>query len=67
MMIAQGSGDTIVHPEGAQLLYDLLGSKDKTIKTYEGLFHELFNEPEQVQVLDKVKTWIETRLGKAGL
>lgn len=62
IMIAQGSGDTIVHPDGAQLLYDLLGSEDKTIKTYEGLFHELFNEPEHEQVLDEVKTWIEARL-----
>ena len=28
------------------------GSADKTLKVYDGLYHEIFNEPEQEQVLD---------------
>ena len=63
IMIAQGSDDKLVDPGGAQLLYDLIGSKDKTIKIYNGLYHEIFNEPEHEQVLSDVTTWIDSHLG----
>jgi lysophospholipase len=64
-MIVQGSDDKLVDPGGAQLLYDLTGSRDKTIKLYNGFFHEVFNKPEHEQVLNNVKTWIETHLSVA--
>ena len=66
IMIAQGSEDSLVDPGGAQLLYDLVGSGDKTIKLYDGFYHEIFNEPEHAQVLKDVQLWIETQLGKKG-
>ena len=62
IMIVQGSDDKLVDPSGAQLLYDLVSSKDKTIKIYNGFYHEVFNEPEHEQVLNDVKTWIEAHL-----
>lgn len=65
IMIVQGSDDKIVDPGGAQFLYDLVGSKDKTIKIYNGFYHEVFNEPEHEQVLNDVKTWLTTQLGSA--
>lgn len=65
IMIVQGSGDKVIDPRGAQLLYDLVASEDKTIKIYEGLYHEVFNEPEHEQVLNDVKTWLEAHLGAA--
>ena len=65
IMIVQGSDDKLVDPSGAQLLYDLVSSKDKTIKIYNGFYHEVFNEPEHEQVLDDVKTWIEAHLDAA--
>ena len=35
-------------PDGARsrVMYEFTGSKDKTLKLYEGLLHEIFNEPE---------------------
>jgi alpha-beta hydrolase superfamily lysophospholipase len=63
IMIVQGSDDKLVDPSGAQLLYNLVGSRDKTIKIYNGFYHEVFNEPEHEQVLNDVKTWIEAHLG----
>jgi acylglycerol lipase len=66
IMIAQGSEDSLVDPVGAQLLYDLVGSGDKTIKLYDGFYHEIFNEPEHAQVLKDVQLWIEKQLGKTG-
>ena len=62
IMIVQGSDDKLVDPSGAQLLYDLVSSKDKTIKIYNGFYHEVFNEPEHELVLNDVKIWIETQL-----
>lgn len=65
IMIVQGSGDKLVDPSGAQLLYDLVGSGDKMIKIYDGFYHEVFNEPEHEQVLNDVKKWLETHFGTA--
>jgi len=65
IMIVQGSDDKLVDPSGAQLFYDLVGSRDKTIKFYTGFYHEVFNEPEHEQVLNGVKTWIEAHLDAA--
>ena len=62
IMIVQGSDDKLVDPSGAQLLYDLASSKDKTIKIYNGFYHEVFNEPEHEIVLNDVKIWIEAHL-----
>jgi acylglycerol lipase len=57
-IVLQGSEDKLVDPGGAQILYDKAGSKDKTIKIYEGLYHEVFNEPERASVLKDVETWL---------
>jgi acylglycerol lipase len=62
IMIVQGSADRLIDPSGAQLLYDLVGSVDKTIQVYEGFYHEVFNEPEHLQVLNDVQKWIEALL-----
>ncbi len=57
-IVVQGGQDKLVDPAGAQMLYDQASSKDKTIKIYAGLYHEVFNEPERAQVLGDVETWL---------
>ena len=57
-IVLQGGEDKLVEPTGAQMLYDKASSKDKTIKLYQGLYHEVFNEPERAQVLKDVETWL---------
>jgi alpha-beta hydrolase superfamily lysophospholipase len=59
LMIVQGGADKLVDPIGAQLFYDAVGSEDKTLKIYDGFYHEVFNEPEHDQVLDDVAGWVE--------
>ncbi len=61
-LVVQGSSDTIVDPSGAQMIYDRAGSTDKTIKIYDGLFHEVFNEPEKEQVLNDVDVWLKSHI-----
>ena len=61
-IVIQSGQDKIVDPAGAQMLYDKAGSKDKTIKIYEGLYHEVFNEPERARVLKDVETWLAAHI-----
>jgi len=58
----QGSADRLVDPGGAQMLYDKASSKDKVIKIYEGLYHEVFNEPERAMVFKDVETWLKAHI-----
>jgi acylglycerol lipase len=57
-IVMQGAEDKLVDPAGAQMLYDQTSSNDKTIKIYEGLYHEVFNEPERARVFKDVETWL---------
>jgi alpha-beta hydrolase superfamily lysophospholipase len=62
MIIVQGSEDRLVDPSGAQMLYDNANSADKTLKIYDGMYHEIFNEPDRERVLTDVENWLEARL-----
>jgi acylglycerol lipase len=54
----QGGADRLVDPDGAQILYERAGSNDKTLKIYEGLYHEIFNEPERGIVFKDIESWL---------
>jgi acylglycerol lipase len=58
----QGGKDSLVDMGGAKMLYEKASSADKVIKIYEGLYHEVFNEPERAIVLKDVETWLETHI-----
>jgi alpha-beta hydrolase superfamily lysophospholipase len=59
LFILQGSEDKLVDPSAAQMLYDGVGSPDKTLKIYAGLFHEVHNEPEREVMFKDLETWLE--------
>jgi acylglycerol lipase len=63
--IVQGSEDKLVDPAGARMLYKTVGSADKTLKVYDGLYHEVFNEPEHAEVLGDVEAWLDAHVGSA--
>jgi acylglycerol lipase len=46
----------------SQVLFDLIGSQDKTFKPYAGLLHEIFNEPEYPQVMADTDQWLQNHL-----
>ena len=62
MFILQGSGDTIVDPAGAQMLYEKASSQDKTLNVYEGFYHEVHNELEKEQMFKDLETWLEAHI-----
>jgi alpha-beta hydrolase superfamily lysophospholipase len=61
-IVVQGSEDKLVDPGGAQMLYEQATSKDKTIKIYDGMYHEVFNEPDRARVLGDVEAWLAAHL-----
>ncbi len=62
ILILQGGADGIVSPSGAQMLHDRVGSVDRKIRIYDGLYHEVYNEPERQTVLHDMAVWIEEHL-----
>jgi alpha-beta hydrolase superfamily lysophospholipase len=61
-IVVQGSEDKLVDPQGAQLLYNKVGSRDKTLKIYEGLYHEIHNEPERAIMFKDLEDWLDARV-----
>ena len=45
-------------PAGSQLFYDTAGSSDKTLKLYEGHFHDLLNDLGKEKVMADIVSWI---------
>jgi acylglycerol lipase len=58
VLIFQGSADRLVNPGDARFLYNAVTSADKTLKVYEGLYHEAHNEPECATVLHDMEVWL---------
>jgi len=67
ILVLHGTADQLSDPEGSKILYARVSSRDKTLKLYEGFYHEIFNEPECEQVFADVEAWLATRvkLGQA--
>ncbi|HKV22277.1 MAG TPA: lysophospholipase [Mycobacterium sp.] len=62
LLIVHGDHDKLIPVKGSRHLMECVGSTDKELKVYPGLYHEVFNEPERAAVLDDVTSWIEARL-----
>jgi alpha-beta hydrolase superfamily lysophospholipase len=58
-LIMHGTADRLVPPVGSQLIYDAVSNPDKTLKWYDGLYHEICNEPEQEQVFADIVSWLD--------
>lgn len=61
MLLLHGGDDAMAAAEGSRLLHSRISSTDKTLKIYPGLFHEIFNEPEQEEVFADVLAWCNER------
>jgi lysophospholipase len=58
-LLMWGTADRLCPPAGSELVAANIGSEDLTVKRYEGLFHEILNEPEQQQVMDDLVGWLD--------
>lgn len=62
LFILQGGGDHIVDPSGAKMLYEKASSADKMLKVYEGLYHEVHNEPERELMFKDLEGWLNAHV-----
>jgi alpha-beta hydrolase superfamily lysophospholipase len=59
LLVQVGTGDELVPPAASELVYERASSEDKTIKRYDGLFHEILNEPERDAVVADTLAWLD--------
>lgn len=62
VLIMHGTADRLSDPKGSEMLYERASSKDKTLKLYDGFYHEIFNEPGHEQVLADMAAWLAAHL-----
>jgi acylglycerol lipase len=62
VLIMHGTADKVTKPEGSQTFYDNAGSKDKTLKLYEGHAHDLLNDLDKETVMGDINAWIDARI-----
>jgi alpha-beta hydrolase superfamily lysophospholipase len=62
-LIMYGTADKLAPPAGSEMLGSRLGATDKTVIPYDGLYHEILNEPEQQRVMDDMCAWLTAHVG----
>lgn len=58
-LLLHGGDDGLTSVEGSKLLHERLSSRDKTLKIYDGLFHEIFNDPGKERVIADMIGWLD--------
>lgn len=64
VFIIHGTEDKATRPAGSQYFYDNAGSVDKTLKLYEGHYHDLLNDIDKDLVMSDILNWVNERLPK---
>jgi len=62
LLIMHGTFDRLADIAGSHLLYNKAVSSDKTLKFYEGFYHEILNDPEKQVVLNDMREWLDARV-----
>ena len=62
VLILHGTEDKATNPSGSQFFYDNAGSTDKTLKLYEGHYHDLLNDVDKEIVMADIHDWINARV-----
>lgn len=62
LLILHGTDDKATKPSGSQHFYDSAGSTDKTLKLYEGHYHDLLNDLDKEVVMTDIQNWIDERI-----
>ena len=62
ILVMHGSGDLLVPAQALREVVARVASEDVTARLWPGLFHEIFNEPEQDAVLLTLVTWISEHI-----
>lgn len=64
-LIMYGTDDRLCPPAGSEMLGERIGAAESRVIPYEGLYHEIFNEPEREAVLSDLSGWLAARVAGA--
>ena len=59
LLVLHGTADELVPPRASEAVAEKAGSPDVTLKRYDGLYHEILNEPERDEVLGDIRAWLD--------
>jgi alpha-beta hydrolase superfamily lysophospholipase len=60
VLVQHGTADRLVPLAATRPVYERLGlPRMRTVRLYDGLFHEIYNEPEREQVLADLESWLD--------
>jgi alpha-beta hydrolase superfamily lysophospholipase len=62
VLILHGTSDRATRPAGSRQFYESAGSTDKTLKLYEGHFHDLLNDIGKERVMGDIIDWLDARI-----
>lgn len=62
VLIMHGTDDKATVCHGSEFFYETAGSKDKTLKLYEGHYHDLLNDIGKEGVMGDIKAWLDKRV-----
>lgn len=62
VLILHGCCDGLVNEKDSRDFFGEIASKDKTLKIYANLFHEILNEPCHDEIIAEILNWMEKRL-----
>ena len=62
VLIIHGTADKATRPAGSQYFYDNAASTDKTLKLYEGHYHDLLGDLDKEIVMADVLQWLDERI-----
>jgi len=65
VLILHGTADKATRPAGSRYFYDHAGATDKTLRLYEGHFHDLLNDVDKEKVMADVQAWLDARIPPA--
>jgi len=63
LLLVHGSEDRLAPVQGSRMVHERASSQDKTLKIYDGLFHEVLNElpDDRERVLADIVAWLGAR------
>lgn len=62
VLIMHGTEDKATVCHGSEFFFKTVGSADKTLKLYEGHYHDLLNDIGKEEVMGDITRWIDSRL-----
>ena len=62
LLILHGTEDRAAKADGSRFFNEAAGSNDKTLKLYDGAYHDLLNDDVRKQVFSEILGWIEAQI-----